>query len=156
MLVSWQLPEGVARALTTQAASLVVGLVRFGVATNKTSVVNKNVAVAGGAVGQPAGPGVAGGRVEFHAPRSAGVFVYRIYEPNSTSQAAYRIFDEAEPTATYASSPPFAVGVQVPTLGSTVHLLSVFSSPWHADLHSPPPFFFFCVWVIVQPISVPL
>ena len=143
MLVSWQLPEGVARALTTQAASLVVGLVRFGVATNKTSVVNKNVAVAGGAVGQPAGPGVAGGRVEFHAPRSAGVFVYRI-------------FDEAEPTATYASSPPFAVGVQVPTLGSTVHLLSVFSSPWHADLHAPPPSFFVCVWVIVQPTSVPL
>ena len=117
MLVSWHLPSEVVRKIKASndgaPFKMVLGLVRIGVPSNKTSVVNKAL----GASDAPStsfpgaplqGPGLPppnspqaliGGKKEFYAPRSVGVFVYRL-------------FNELEPVTTYASSLPFAVGVQ--------------------------------------------
>ena len=122
MLVSWSIPADVAQGLVSsgRSSNVVIGLCRLGFPTNKTSVVNKNVGGGGGGgggfaagpvLGSSVGAGMVGGKVEFHAPRSAGVFVYRL-------------FDDEEPVVTFAHSPPFAVGVTLRDLDHNLKFVS--------------------------------
>jgi hypothetical protein len=88
MAVTWAFPPALAQRLSVGRRALVVGLLRVGMPTNNATVINKAVAA-----------GAGDGCLDFHAPQSAGVFVFRL-------------FDEDDPVATYAASDPFAVVVQ--------------------------------------------
>lgn len=109
ILVSWSLNQSFDRFMhkmnqSEQTSSggagsgggvkMVLGLVRLGISSNKTSVVNKQIFEMRKNTNHPNS-----GRMEFHAPRSAGIFVFRM-------------FDENNPLVTHSISPPFAVGVQ--------------------------------------------
>jgi hypothetical protein len=125
MNVVWELPSATLLKLVhgkresgKPKPKLVVGLMRLGMATNKVSIVNKGVVLNDNEWRQldqmqrqfdhqrsegrlpPDGPEpVAKKSIEFHAPRSAGLFVYRM-------------FDEQDSVQTLATSIPFIVDVQ--------------------------------------------
>ena len=85
MAVQWQIPQAEFHALMNKSSScdIVIGLVRYGSYTNSPCFVAKPIErrprLAIDSSGQP----VYQGAIPFHAPKSAGQFVYRMFDQSS-------------------------------------------------------------------------
>jgi hypothetical protein len=81
MLVHWQLPEADFHALMNRPrVVLVIGLVRYGSYTNSPCFVSKPIESRPKLIRDKDGHGYYQGSVPFHAPKSAGQFVYRMFD----------------------------------------------------------------------------
>jgi hypothetical protein len=102
MNVEWMLPQSEVNALATQRAEgsggggggskggpqLVVGLVRYGSYTNSPCIVAKPINLAQCRITRrPDGAAICSGQLSFHTPKSAGQFVYRLFD-QSTKESA--------------------------------------------------------------------
>lgn len=100
MAVQWQMPQEAFHTLMNKnTTALVIGLVRYGSYTNSPCFVSKQIErrpkLGRDAEGHP----VYMGTVVFHAPKSAGQFVYRLFDESSKDSAL----------TTLATSPMFSV-----------------------------------------------
>lgn len=88
MDIKWELPRSVYSDRAHEDLSL--GLVRYGAGSNFPCIVAKSLAKNSRSTVKTAdmfGNEVVQGRVQFHAPKSAGVFVYRIFDNSSKERA---------------------------------------------------------------------
>ena len=108
MTVVWQLPEKV--FFDPENKDLCVGLVRYGSLSNSPCVVAKSLgqlACSGGSSGtvhtkDMFGNVIVKGRIPFHAPKAAGLFVYRLFDQSSKDRMLI----------TLGTSPMFSVEIQ--------------------------------------------
>jgi DNA polymerase sigma len=103
LTVQWELPASAIDffgGLPDQDRSqqLMLGLYRRGVASNTGSIISKRL-LDGGSNPRSSSRGIVHGTMPFFAPKSLGMFVFRIYDENS-------------PSETLAMSPPWGVGAQ--------------------------------------------
>jgi hypothetical protein len=107
MTVLWELPQSVIHATGSEKANLVIGLTRYGSAINLPCIIAKQI-------GRPtesfldskSGQVCVRGKISFFAPRSAGRFVYRLFDQSSTEKSR----------ATLATSSDYFVELDEPNL----------------------------------------
>ncbi|TFJ86179.1 hypothetical protein NSK_002387 [Nannochloropsis salina CCMP1776] len=108
LLAKWEAPAALFETLSQPE----VALFRLGVASNTTAIISK--AVQGKRVTPAASsssPALVHGTVSFYAPRSAGVFVFRL-------------FDAKDPVRTHATSQVFLVEVRGRDVEGNLRLIS--------------------------------
>lgn len=100
MCVHWQMPQEDFHTLMNKTSTaLVIGLVRYGSYTNSPCFVSKQIERRPKLVRDEEGQAIYVGHVVFHAPKSAGQFVYRMFDESSKDSAL----------TTLATSPMFTV-----------------------------------------------
>ncbi len=108
LMVQWEAPY----SLLQELGQPEIALFRLGVSSNTNAVISKSMSVKPPPPpqeGQP--PPTAKGQITFYAPRSAGIFVFRM-------------FDAADPVDTHATSRRFLVEVQGRDVESNLRLIS--------------------------------
>lgn len=94
MEVDWELPVEEFYGQAARDADFVIGLVRYGAGSNSPGVVSKSLDKHSKGTGRSKdmfGNDVMKGRVQFHAPKSAGVFVYRLFDAQSKERSMYTL-----------------------------------------------------------------
>lgn len=100
MAVQWQMSQEEFHTLMNKSSTaLVIGLVRYGSYTNSPCFVSKQIERRPKLGRDQEGHPVYMGTVVFHAPKSAGQFVYRMFDESSKDSAL----------TTLATSPMFSV-----------------------------------------------
>lgn len=77
LMVRWELPRATLESMTQPE----LGLFRIGVASNMNSVISKSMSPMGNQASA-----FAKGAINFYAPRSAGIFVFRIFDAQDCVQ----------------------------------------------------------------------
>lgn len=110
-MVQWEAPY----SLLYQLEQPEIALFRLGVASNTNAVISKTIVIKPSPPPPPSGPlsspSSAKGTLTFYAPRSAGVFVFRM-------------FDGGDPAATHGTSHAFVVEVQGRDVEGNLRLIS--------------------------------
>ncbi len=100
MAVHWQMPQEEFHTLMNKPnTALVIGLVRYGSYTNSPCFVSKQIESRPKLARDSEGHPIYAGTVVFHAPKSAGQFVYRLFDESTKDSAL----------TTLATSPMFSV-----------------------------------------------
>jgi len=84
MNVKWQLP--LKELMANPDGNFCIGLVRYGSPTNNPCIIAKRIDLSGRATMRTVskdGIEMLGGSIQFHAPKSAGVFVYRFFDQST-------------------------------------------------------------------------
>ena len=94
MEIEWQLPLEQFTGPQARDADFVLGLVRYGAGTNAPGIVTKGVGRLGRNVIRTRdmfGNEIVKGKVQFHAPKSAGAFVYRLFDNQTKEKSMYTL-----------------------------------------------------------------
>ena len=94
MEIGWTLPAEEFMGPQATGADFVVGLVRYGAGTNSPGIVSKSVGKVGRGITRTRdmfGNEIVKGKIQFHAPKSAGVFIYRLFDQQNKGKSMYTL-----------------------------------------------------------------